>query len=916
MNQLEKFTRSFEALTGNNPFEWQKRFYKRLLKDNNLAVVNIPTGLGKTSIIPIWLVALAESYFREPPSFIVPRRLVYIVNRRTVVDQATDVVQQMRHRLLDPENDDWNQYVETLRSLANQLRQLARTDTYDVPLAISTLRGELADNEEWKADPARPAIIIGTVDMIGSKLLFSGYGDSFRLRPHHAGLIGQDTLIVLDEAHLTPAFGKLLREVADAQKNANETRPIRVLELSATPSTAGNGRAFTLELEDEEDEIVQKRLNAVKSLHVHDVEPKDPDKTLAESALTHEEKASKVLIYVRSPEDAQKVVNELQKKLKNQREHRVALLTGTIRGHERDQLVKRDPVYHALLNHESSVEQTVYLVSTSAGEVGIDLHAHHMVCDLTTLDSMIQRLGRVNRRGQRFARVDVMIPREDKEKRLSDFDKAIQQARLVLEQLPKREHDGYDASPKALQSLLQNIGDEKKRQAFTPQPTIVPTTDILFDAWSLTGVRQSIPGLPEVASYLHGLTSDPPETFVVWRNEVEFLSPEQVDSEALQEWFHACRIEAREKLRDRTDRVFKQLKNIDKRRQAKTVPVVLLSERSDAELLSLSELIKRRKDWIAYRTIVLPVETGGLTQQGTLDGSFPEPAEDVAEYDGTRMRFILSYRDELYWAKRLREPGPTGNNEEHDIDEGKNCKSARDAAERIGRENGMVVSCLISLRQPADGAEDEVEARYLLLLAKPKHKAFESPESAGYQKPPTLDEHTKQVVNEVRRIGEALGLVEILKQALIIAAKWHDRGKDRRRWQRAIFNTSGEALAKPGPRGMNARVLGGYRHEFGSLLEAAVDPEICNHLERGLILHLIAAHHGRARPHFEPNALDIEQHTTQTNEDAAHEVMRRFARLQERFGHWGLAWLESLLRCADASASQQIAQSTSLEVQA
>ena len=32
--------------------------------------------------------------------------------------------------------------------------------------------------------------------------------------------------------------------------------------------------------------------------------------------------------------------------------------------------------------------------------------------------------------------------------------------------------------------------------------------------------------------------------------------------------------------------------------------------------------------------------------------------------------------------------------------------------------------------------------------------------------------------------------------------------------------------------------------------------------------------------------------------------MQGFARLQQRFGRWGLAWLESLLRCADALGSQ------------
>ena len=52
------------------------------------------------------------------------------------------------------------------------------------PLAISTLRGEFADNGAWRRDPSRPAIIVGTVDMIGSRLLFSGYGCGFRSRPH------------------------------------------------------------------------------------------------------------------------------------------------------------------------------------------------------------------------------------------------------------------------------------------------------------------------------------------------------------------------------------------------------------------------------------------------------------------------------------------------------------------------------------------------------------------------------------------------------------------------------------------------------------------------------------------------------------------------------------------------------------
>src|SRR6202012_4203285 len=83
------------------------------------------------------------------------------------------------------------------------------------PPAISTLRGRLADNREWSRDPSRPAIGIGTVDLIGSALLFSGYRSSFKRRPLEAGLLGQDSLLVLDEAHLSRPFEKLICAIGE-----------------------------------------------------------------------------------------------------------------------------------------------------------------------------------------------------------------------------------------------------------------------------------------------------------------------------------------------------------------------------------------------------------------------------------------------------------------------------------------------------------------------------------------------------------------------------------------------------------------------------------------------------------------------------------------------------------------------------
>jgi CRISPR-associated endonuclease/helicase Cas3 len=82
------------------------------------------------------------------------------------------------------------------------------------------------------------------------------------------------------------------------------------------------------------------------------------------------------------------------------------------------------------------------------------------------------------------------------------------------------------------------------------------------------------------------------------------------------------------------------------------------------------------------------------------------------------------------------------------------------------------------------------------------------------------------------------------------------------------------------------------------------DEQLLKLPDRELVLHLIAAHHGWARPHFEPRAFDSSRRTAD-NDQAFAEVARRFGQLQHKFGRWGLAWLESLVRCADIAASQE-----------
>jgi CRISPR-associated endonuclease/helicase Cas3 len=154
-------------------------------------------------------------------------------------------------------------------------------------------------------------------------------------------------------------------------------------------------------------------------------------------------------------------------------------------------------------------------------------------------------------------------------------------------------------------------------------------------------------------------------------------------------------------------------------------------------------------------------------------------------------------------------------------------------------------------------------------------------------------------------------LAGTILEAVVMAAERHDLGKNRRGWQKAIGNARpcrdpGEwkPLAKSGGKGFDDSACGAYRHEFGSLREAAADPLVAGHAERDLILHLIAAHHGWARPHFKPEHGDIEGVAFGDNDALAADALRRFARLQRRFGRWGLAWLEAIMRAADYRVSR------------
>ncbi len=836
-----EFELAFNTLNGNAPFPWQRAWYNHLVAGefNEIATTSIPTGLGKTSVLACWLIAHAKY-----PA-VVPRRLVYVVNRRTVVDQTT--------------------------TEAENLRKKAETANFPVP-AISTLRGQYADNREWSADPSRPAIICGTVDMIGSRLLFSGYGCGFKSKPLQAGFLGQDVLLVHDEAHLEPAFQDLLRSIEKEQRRCNELAKFRVIELSAT--SRGPGEAFTISAADENNPEVDRRINAQKSIVFHTVD--DEKKSLAAKILglceVHKDSGKAILIFVRTVECLNAVVAGLRDDKCD-----VQQLTGTLRGRERDLMAdprneEACPIFARFLpppkENGGESEQwkivpkpgTVFLVCTSAGEVGVNISADHLICDLSPFDSMAQRFGRVNRFGVCEAtRIDIVSPSKFDEK---DYDARRKNTLVLLNSLDE------NGSPARLGGL-----DLKARiEAFSPQPVVLPVTDILFDAWALTSIRDKLPGRPPVVEYLHGVSEwEPPQTKVAWREEVWVLRQTletKRERKQFQKYVTALLedypLKNHELLGDRTDRVFNALKRLAAEASA---PVWILDEEDRAIVTTLGELIESDKDDLNDKTILLPPQAGGL-ENGLLNGGSKYDS-NCADYDVADKWFG---KDHKKLRARIWDDDPV--------------------------PEGMAVVDTVDTRPEDDDAEESSGRRYW-------HRcAIDVEENKNNKHPVLWTVHVGDVVKRAEAIVAGLNIDEPLKQAVIIAAKLHDHGKRRAAFQRVLgnFKNAEPLWAKAGPKNRNNKLKEDYRHEFGSLVDLEGEPEFQNVADydlKELIRHLIAVHHGYGRPHF-PDPFDPEHFDT---EAIAREVPQRFARLQRKYGRWGLAYLESLLRAADWAAS-------------
>src|SRR5690349_6981459 len=195
----------FAAVHGHAPFPWQARLVAQVDAEGRWPpLLDLPPGSGKTAAIDVAVFHLALEAARPRDQRRAPTRIVMVVDRRTVVDQAFERAKTIS-RALEAAEDG------VLRTVRDRLCSLTGTDR---PLAHAQLRGGMPRDDAWARRPDQPLVAVSTVDQVGSRLLFRGYGVSDTMRPIHAGLLGNDTLFLLDEVHLSRPFLQTLEAVA------------------------------------------------------------------------------------------------------------------------------------------------------------------------------------------------------------------------------------------------------------------------------------------------------------------------------------------------------------------------------------------------------------------------------------------------------------------------------------------------------------------------------------------------------------------------------------------------------------------------------------------------------------------------------------------------------------------------------
>jgi CRISPR-associated endonuclease/helicase Cas3 len=893
------------AHKGREPFPWQKRLAAQVLAGGWPGAIAVPTGCGKTSVIDVAVFALAAQAGLSGRERTAPLRVFFVIDRRLVVDDVYAHACGLAEAIEDGASDE-------LRCVGEQLRRFGGRRALDV----AVLRGGMYRSSTWVDAPNQPLVCVSTVDQVGSRLLFRGYGVSDSRRPVDAGLVGSDSLVIVDEAHLSQPFLDTLAAVERYQgedwRDEWTVAGLRFVRMSATVRNADD--AFQLDAEDLQSAALKPRLAARKVAQLR--EEADVVESAAKEAVRLADEGAGVVGVVLNTVAAARAVFRI---LKDRGE--AILLTGRVRPYDRDKLlagyldrIRAGRAYRS--------GERLFVAATQTVEVGADLDFDALVTEVAPLDALRQRFGRLNRLGRSEVSPAVILKNKRAKEEDWIYGLATQNSWNWL-----RGHGGaegvVDFGVLTMGELFAQTGDENLISERREGPIVFPSH---IDAWAQTNPAPAAD--PDVAPFLHGRDAlNVADVQMVWRADMGGDDPAgwedalaaapPLSTEALplpiwvaKRWLagsagEAADLEGVAEAEEPVGRGSERRYLIWRGPEAWEAGTASGLRPGDTVVVRSSEGGCDRYGWDPDSTAAVPdigdlcanrrAESGGGKFRLRIHPMvlFPDDSLMRAELAGILKRVAAEEDEALEELREFVEASAAGTDLE----------SAAGAvrwgrAKSYGGGGGLLVESERVKRRPVRSTSREVD-----------ETDEDDTSSLTLQIP--LDRHTEGVARKAMAFAAGCGLTGPAGLAVVAAAQRHDEGKRDERFQLLLGNLKAAPLAKGLPcsraeflrRRRDSGYPTGARHEFDSVLRAAASPAWPEECDRELALYLMGTHHGYGRP-FPPVWKD--------GETAVAEVahldsgwVERYWELTRKYGWWGLAYLEAMLRRADCVRSRE-----------
>lgn len=956
---VDQFAEFHHAVHCRDPFAWQSRLLAQIVAERSWPeVLDLPTGAGKTTCIDIAVFALALDAQNHPGDRWCPRRIAMVVDRRIVVDQVTERGRKILRALVAQDR------APVVAEVARLLHTLSHGE--EEPLGVFTLRGGIPKDDGWARTPHQPLVIASTVDQLGSRLLVQGYGVSRGMKPVHAGLLGNDTLVLLDEVHLSQSFAQTLDALAALRTRfATTGLPTRFQHvfLSATPLATVREPYRLSDDEKAADSPLGPRLHAKKeSRFVQEANREAVERRCIVEARDLMDRHDVVAVVVNRVASAAAIAGELRKHAAGDWD--VALLTGRMRPLDRDDILESLRPRIATDRDRGSVARKLVVVGTQCIEAGADFDFDALVTECASLDALRQRFGRLDRLGL-YGRAEGVIVQDKSAKDDPIYgEPLVATAKWLKDQVAtKRKVVDFGIMARSSPS------DDVLSQLVAPKPEAPTLLPAYLDLWMQTAPAPA--AVPDASLWLHGPRSGPADVQVIWRADLT-----EADLEA------ALSRNADDAARARPAAVVASVRPSSL--EAISLPFAAarrwLSELAPSEIADVEVSIEARAEeggapgsalrWAGDEseviteselrpgdTIVVPASRGGI-RDGCFDpgpkGGDPSEVADLAERSSLAGRGQPVLR--LHPAV-LRQLGlaqvPT------DIEAAGAALASHADAEPDRGWRSVWLRAVANANQSfvVDGEEPWTVLRGKRISAAELRGQLSADDTVEDGVELTTDDddsfhasravalsiHSTDVEDFARRYATALGFPTAIATDIALAAWLHDVGKADRRFQILLRGGSEIAyfknetpLAKSAmPSGARAaqRIAAkksGYpergRHEVQSvaMIEKHSEAIRAKAYDIDLVLHLVASHHGHCRP-LAPVVVDdlpvdvvLPGHRSATfgvidfgPTSSRHDLHRlesplanRFWSLVEKYGWLELCWLEATLRLADHRASE------------